>query len=203
MISGRALPGRVILGIGLLAAALASATETHAQEREPLLFGIYLGAPELGERIFSAVRMFPVDHPEALGHEYPTASRFHRREVDILLRLGETVGLDLYATLMRHPAYPADDWPYEDFAPPPQALLSSRDTVLVSAPAPGVRVAAYLDGTPLAFLIDTRDLTLEQRGMSRPTSSGLDIGREEFVGAFYRTGEELPSGAWIVVFGDE
>ncbi|NIM52212.1 MAG: hypothetical protein GTN78_20925 [Gemmatimonadales bacterium] len=175
--------------------------QPYAQQEKPhLLVGIYLASPEEGARVFSAVRMLPMDHPEARGHEYPTAAQFHRSEVDLFIRMGRLAGLGLYATLLRHPTLPTEEWTWEGFSPPPAEIATARDTTLGTAPLPGVRVVAYVDGIPLAFLVDTRGLTLEQRGMSRPTSSGLDVPREDLLRALSRAGETLPSGAWIVLF---
>jgi hypothetical protein len=38
----------------------------------------------------------------------------------------------------------------------------------------------------ILFLVDTRTLTLEARGMKNPTTMGLDIGRPEFLAALGR-----------------
>lgn len=166
-----------------------------------LPIGIYLGSPEEGARVLTAVRLYPETHPDALGHEYPTAFGFRRSEVELLVRMGRLVGLDLYATLMRHPSPPEEEWGFDGFSPPPPALLQAESIEAGPTPVPGVRVVAYVDGEPLAYLVDTRGLSLEERGMERATSSGLDIPRTAFVSALEAAGRQLPAGPWLAVFG--
>lgn len=162
--------------------------------------GIYLGSPEEGARVLTAVRLYPEGHPDALGHEYPTAFGLHRSEVELLIRMGRLVRLELYATLMRHPAPPAEEWEYGGFSPPPPAILDAEAVEAGPRPIPGLRVVAYLDGEPLAYLVDTRGMSLEERGMERGTSSGLDIPRTTFVAALETAGQGFPTGAWLAVF---
>jgi hypothetical protein len=58
------------------------------------------------------------------------------------------------------------------------------------------------DGNALIlFLVDTRGLTLEERGMAKPTAMGLDIDRAEFLAAVdraIRTG--TGAGLGVVVY---
>jgi hypothetical protein len=59
-----------------------------------------------------------------------------------------------------------------------------------------MRAVAYRAGEPLAFLLDTRFLTLEQRGMSRPTTMGLDLTRAQLL---ERLRADAPAADGIVV----
>ena len=45
----------------------------------------------------------------------------------------------------------------------------------------GLRGLLVVDGKPLVFIVDTRALTLRQRGMDRPTSMGLDLTRAQLL----------------------
>jgi len=140
--------------------------------------GIYLGNIEEGARIITFVRLFPLGHPLADGHEFPTANVLHIGEVEIFLEMGKTLGWNLYATLHRFPDPPRRDWFYSDFEPPPNIksegfIINKRQTV----PLPGLRSITCHQKQPLAYIFDTRSLTLEERSMERPTSSGVEISR--------------------------
>jgi hypothetical protein len=43
-----------------------------------------------------------------------------------------------------------------------------------------------VNGKPICFIVDARNLTLAERGMKRPTSMGLDISRSDFLSALGR-----------------
>lgn len=146
--------------------------------------GLFFGAVEEGARIFTPVRLLPPGHPEAMGHDFPTVLQLHGSEFPMLLWLGERVGMHLWPTLERYPTEPASDWPYGDFRQPPDtALLRSAEVRRVSRPAPipGLRAALFDDGAAVSFIIDTRGLSLAARGMTRPTSMGLEITRAQFL----------------------
>lgn len=69
------------------------------------------------------------------------------------------------------------------------------------APLAGVRAVAYFDGFPLAFIVDTRGLSLAARRMDRPTSSGLDVTRAQVQDALATAALGGPrSGAWVLVY---
>ena len=142
--------------------------------------GIYLGDIEEGARIISFVRLFPKGHSKAEGHDFPTAKVFYIGEVEILLEMGKSLGWNLYATLYRLPDPPIKKWPYLDFEPPPN-IKSSGFTIIErqTVPIPGLLSIACSQEEPLAYIFDTRNLTLEERNMERPTSSGIDISRDK------------------------
>lgn len=172
----------VAAALWLPAAPAASQTEA-AKPYVPV--GLFFGAIEEGARIFTPARLLPFEHPDALGHEFPTVLQLYGSEFPMLLWLGEQAGFRLGPTLQRYPTEPAGDWPYPDFRPPPDTTALHRAVVSrrlrAVAPLPGLR-AALFDGSQLvAFLVDTRGLSLAERGMSRPTSMGLDLARVEFL----------------------
>ncbi|RMH11559.1 MAG: hypothetical protein D6701_14890 [Gemmatimonadetes bacterium] len=149
--------------------------------RESPVFCVSLGSVEEGARMMTPGRLLPFDHPDAHDHEFPNPAQLWRGEVDALVAMGRHAGLDLRATLLRYPRPPADDWPYTEFRAPPAEAIVACDTVRrfprSAAPLPGLRVVAVIDGAPVAYILDTRGMTLEERGMSRPTTMGLDIDR--------------------------
>jgi hypothetical protein len=66
---------------------------------------------------------------------------------------------------------------------------------------PGLRAVAYLDGFPLAFIVETRGLSLAARRMDRATSSGLDVTRAQLQAALAAGAQTGPStGAWMLVY---
>jgi hypothetical protein len=76
-----------------------------------------------------------------------------------------------------------------------------RHSAAGAAPLPGLRAVAYLDRFPLAFIVDTRGLSLATRRMDRATSSGLDVSRAQLQAALAvgaQTGP--PTGAWMLVY---
>jgi hypothetical protein len=117
----------------------------------------------------------------------------HTSEVEALVHIGEQTGLRLRATLLRYPQPPVEEWPYPEFGPPPLDCIQSAkvEPVATEAALPGLRVLAIRDGRPLAFIVDTRGLTLRQRQMQRATSMGLDLTRAEFLA---RLGDSVPAG---------
>jgi len=173
----------------------------HAQEPRYAPVGLFIGAIEEGARIFTPIRLLPFEHPEAQGHQFPNALALHRSEFELLVALGQRVGLQLTATLARYPKPPVDEWTYEGFAPPPVERLATARVLEQPEPPPlpGLRVAAFLGDTLIAFIVDTRGLSLEERGMQRPTSMGLDITRAEFLRRLGQVGVGASEGDPLVV----
>lgn len=133
--------------------------------------GLFIGSIEEGARIFTPARLLPFEHPEA-GGEYP-----------LLVLLGRHAGLRLEPRLQRYPTQPDTTWPYRTFSPPPVARFERvTPTVRPAAQAPlsGLRAVAFLDGAPVALIVDTRHLTLAQRHLDRPTAMGVDVSRPTF-----------------------
>lgn len=202
---GRPLPGLALLW--LLGASLPK--PACAQEAPPHTYApvvMYLASPEEGARFFSLVRLLPRDHPVAIGHDFPTLQTIHPVEVDVLVHLGEQVGLGLRPTLERHKR-PTIAWPYyPQFRLPP--LSAIREATVERRPAPespvpGLVAAAFVDRATVAVLIDTRDLSLEDRGMQRATTSGTDFTRARFERGLRAIAADVPAeGAVIVVFRD-
>lgn len=95
------------------------------QPKPYLTFGIFIGNIEEGARIFTPARLLPLEHPEALGHDFPTVLKFHQKEYEMLLFLGEKVGLKLKATLQRYPRQPVAEWWYPNFEIPPAEEMRS------------------------------------------------------------------------------
>lgn len=183
--------------------ALLAQAVSGSQAPQYLTAGIFLGRIELGERIFGPVRLLPFDHPESLGHEYPNQGALHTAEVEVLDYLGTLVGLQLRTTLLRYPAPPTDAWPYREWSPLPVEAIRGARVVIAGVPAslPSLRAVAFRDRFPLAFLLDSRNLTLAQRGMQRATSMGLDLTREQFLAQLTRLAEQVPSeGTVVIVF---
>lgn len=173
----------------------------HAQEPRYAPVGLFIGAIEEGARIFTPVRLLPFDHLEAQGHEFPNALALHQSEFELLVDLGERVGFHLTATLERYPRPPVEEWAYERFTPPPHAAMAGAPIVTPAegSPLPGLRVAAFLGDTLIAFIVDTRGLSLEERGMQRPTSMGLDLRRAEFLDALRSVGQRYGQDGPVVV----
>ena len=178
----------------------------QSPETKPFLpVGLFIGQVEEGARIFTPVRLLPFEHPEALGHDFPTVLQLYGSEYEALLWLGDQAGLRLRATLQRYPREPSPTWPYTEFRPPPDT--TALRTVPVShrsrseAPLPGLRVVLYQDGKPILFIVDTRGLSLEVRGMRLPTTMGLDLNRREFLEALeHGASLEPPNGLVAILF---
>jgi hypothetical protein len=170
-----------------------------------LTVGLYFASIEEGARIFGPVRLLPFDHPEASGHEFPNPPQLHGSEYDVLVLLGEHSGLRLQATLQRYPQRPDPTWPYREFAQPPLEALRKAPVVRrpsSMAPLAGLRVIAFYRHTPVAFIVDTRGVSLAARGMTRPTTMGLDMTRAAFLAAVQRADHDLTGAeATIVVYG--
>lgn len=146
-----------------------------------LATGIYLGNIEEGARIISFVRLLPKEHPQAQGHDYPTLFQFHKSEFETHLLLGEQLGWKLYATLFRHPTAPGDDWKFQEYTPiNVNRIRDAKSIDKSNSLIPGIKILACLNNQPVAYIIDTRDLSLKERGMTRATSSGLDMNRDQF-----------------------
>jgi hypothetical protein len=169
-----------------------------------LTTGLFIASIEEGARIFTPVRLLPFDHPESRGHQFPTVQQLHRDEDQVLLTIGEAVGLHLGPTLERYPTQPDTLWPYAPFTSPPAAQIRVASVISKparDAPLPGLRALALIDRFPIAFLVDTRGLSLADRHMGRPTSMGLDLSRAEFLAALARAAQAAPAtGAAVLVY---
>jgi hypothetical protein len=193
-----------VLRLGVVLVGVATARAQSPTAPHYLTTGLFIGAIEEGARIFTPARLLPFDHPEALRHEFPTVLQLHRNEDRLLVLLGQAVGLRLSATLQRYPVQPDTLWPYAPFLPPP--LVAFQDIVPIIRPAadtplPGLRVVAFFDRFPTAFIVDTRGLTLAARHMQQPTTMGLDVSRAEFLAAMDRAAKAVPNaGPAILVF---
>lgn len=166
--------------------------------------GLFIASIEEGARIFTPVRLLPFEHPESLNHQFPTVLQFHGGEDRLLVTLGRAAGLLLGTTLQRYPTEPDTAWPYAPIRRPPAdrfAAVSPRREPAANDPLPGLRAVAYLDGFPLAFIIDTRGMSLVARRMDRATSSGLDVTRAQVQAALAAGARKGPStGAWMLVY---
>ena len=164
--------------------------------------GIYLGDLTLGERVITFTRFLPFSHPETKGHDYPTATLFTKSEVEIFMHLGEQLGWNLYATLWRHPATPVDQWMYPEFPELPVEKIKNLPVVESddSPPLKGLKAVCFLNDQPVAFIMDTRGITLEERGMKRSTSSGVDMSREEFFSRLSLSQKEMTGSDAIIVY---
>lgn len=169
-----------------------------------LTTGLFIASIEEGARIFTPVRLLPFDHPESLGHQFPTVQQLHRGEDQVLLAIGEAAGLRLGATLERYPTQPDTLWPYAPFIPPPAADIRGASVISKparDAPLPGLRALALIDRFPIAFIVDTRGLSLVDRHMGRPTSMGLDVTRAEVLAALARAAQMAPAtGVAVLVY---
>ena len=197
--------GRAWIAMPLAGAlwSMAAPADAAAQDGRPHLpFGIFIGSIEEGARIFTPTRLLPLAHPEALGHDFPTTLVHHEAEAETLVLLGEHVGLHLRSTLQRYPRMPVDHWPYPEFSPPPVAQVRAAVVVALDtscSPLPGLRVAAFQDRQPLSFIVDTRGMSLGERGMSRATSAGLDMSRQEFTDALAALAEHVPERGMAIL----
>ncbi|HEX6252118.1 MAG TPA: hypothetical protein VFZ56_11845 [Gemmatimonadaceae bacterium] len=176
-----------------LAASLQFTAASAQAPAEPLVFGVFIASIEEGARVFTPTRLLPFEHADAFNHEFPTALVNHTTEVDAIVHLGELAGLRLRTTLLRYPRPPVEEWPYPEFAPPPLECIRAADVERAGSRAvlPGLRALVVRDGKPLVFIVDTRGLTLEQRGMQRVTSMGLDLTRAQFL---ERLAASIPAG---------
>ena len=181
---------------------LLPAISSIPQRKPYITFGIFIGKIEEGARIFSPVRLLPYNHPESGGHDFNTAKMFHQNEYEVLVLLGEKAGLKLQATLQRYPTAPVAEWWYPEFQIPLVEEVKSAEVKVVDpekSPIPGLRVVAYKEGFPLCFIVDTRELSLEERRMKRATTSGLDITRQQFLQGLKEISSWFPPGGSLVV----
>jgi hypothetical protein len=178
--------------------------DTSSVAGQYLTFGIFIGSIEEGARIFTPTRFLPFEHPEALGHQLPTVLQFHGGEDRLLVELGRQAGLLLGSTIQRYPVEPDTSWPYAPFRRPPVAEFMSipaRRKASHTSPLPGLRAVAYLDRFPLAFIIDTRGMSLAERHMDRATSSGLDVTRAQIINALKSAAQDGPlNGPWMLIY---
>jgi hypothetical protein len=172
---------------GLLLSGSALAQSPAPANKPYLTVGLFFGRIEEGARIFTPVRLLPFGHPEAGTHEFPTLQQLHGTEFPALIWLGNQVGLRLWTTLERYPTQPATDWPYSEFAQPPDSIQLRAATIThrphSEVPMPGLRAVLYDARHPILFLVDTRMLTLAERGMRASTAMGLDVSRADLLRA--------------------
>lgn len=179
----------------------------QSPETKPFLpVGLFFGQIEEGARIFTPVRFLPFEHPEALGHDFPTVLQSYGSEYEALLWLGDQAGLRLRATLQRYPREPSPTWPYSEFHPPPDTT-DLRGIPVSHRPhnealLPGLRAVLYQDGEPILFIVDTRGLSLEARGMRLPTTMGLDLNRSEFLDTLERGASLEPANGLVAIVFD-
>ena len=176
------------LRAALAIALLATTAPTRARAQQPnssAPIGIFIGAIEEGARIFTPTRLLPFGHPEALQHQFPTALQLHGTEFQMLVWLGAQAGYRLWPTLERYPMEPGSDWPYAEFRQPPDTTMLRTARIVhrprAESPLPGLRAVLFDGSNLIAFIVDTRGLSLADRGMSRPTSMGLDLTRAQLV----------------------
>jgi hypothetical protein len=167
--------------------------------------GLFFGRIEEGARIFTPVRLLPFEHPESEGHQFPNALQLYGTEFDVLLWLGHQAGYELRATLMRYPKQPSPSWPYKEFSPPDTSALRSARCVMRSsddAPFKGLRAVLFVNREPTCFIVDTRNLTLEERGMTRASTMGLDMNRADFLRKLDKASAFVPAQSTAaVIFG--
>ena len=193
------LQGRVlliVLGLSFLSHAAA------AQHKPVVPVGLFIGKIEEGARIFTPVRLLPFEHPDSQAHEFPNALALHQSEYEALVWLGEQVGLKLATTLQRYPAPPEAQWWYEDFEAVPTEQITDAVIHRLSAtvsPIPGLKAVVFYEGQAICFLVDTRSLTLTERGMDRATAMGLDMTRAQFLSGLEAVGSTLPAERTTVV----
>jgi len=197
---------RAHVALAGLVAIAATSPHLQVQTTRPYLpIGLFFGQIEEGARVFTPARLLPLDHPEAQGHQFPTLQQLFGSEFPALVWLGQHAGLRLWATLQRYPTEPSPEWPYPEFRPPPDTTQLRGTSVVhrpqAENPLPGLRAVLYAAREPLLFIVDTRGLTLSQRGMTTPTTMGLDLTRAQLLEAL-RRGAALapPTGLGAVIF---
>ena len=192
--------------LALMLPVVAAAQASSSPQRY-VISGIFIASIEEGGRIFTPARLLPFGHPEALTHEFPTVQQFHGGEDQILIVLGQAIGLRLGATLQRYPTQPDAAWPYPEFKAPPLEAIKHASVIFKrtnESPLPGLRAVAYVDRVPVSFIVDTRGLTLEQRHMRQATTMGLDINRAAFLDALQKASQFVTrAGAVILAFDDK
>lgn len=196
---------RWLLMVGLVALWSTPGGAQAPAAKRYLPIGLFFGQIEEGARVFTPARLLPFDHPEALGHEFPTLQQLHATEFPALVWLGAQAGLRLWPTLQRYPTEPSATWSYPEFQPPPDTAALRLVPVVhrprAEATVPGLRAVLYAARTPILFIVDTRRLTLAERGMRAATTMGLDLSRAEFVAGLERAAAAAPAaGLGAVIF---
>lgn len=189
----------------LVIALVSMLTEASTAQEKYAPVGLFIGSIEEGARIFTPARLLPFEHPEALGHEFPTAQQLYGSEFPALLWLGEQAGYRLWPTLQRYPTEPSPDWPYPSFRPPPgDSLLETAEVIrrpTAESVLPGLRAALFEGDALVLFIVDTRNMSLADRGMGRATAMGLDVTRAEFLEALAQVETDAPgTGLRAVIF---
>jgi len=98
---------------------------------------------------------------------------------------------------------PSPEWPYPEFSQLPDTS-ALRTVVPIRRPKSdallkGLRAVLFVNREPVGYIVDTRNLTLEERGMSRATSMGLDISRADFLAALTKANTFLDGRDTAVV----
>ena len=198
--------GFTFLGTAAMAYRSDSSSSPPQKQRHIVPVGLFIGAIEEGARIFTPIRLLPFEHPDSQAHEFPNALQLHQSEYEALVWLGEQIGLKLAATLQRYPKAPAQQWWYEEFEQVPveevkEATLRRMNTA--ASPIPGLKAVVFYEGPAICFIVDTRGLTLEERGMGRATTMGLDLTRAQFLAGLEEVGVSFKAdSALVVVFED-
>ena len=189
-----------ILGSTTMADRADNCTTPTQQQIVPV--GLFIGSIEEGARIFTPIRLLPFEHPDSEGHEFPNVLQLHQSEYDALVWLGEQIGLKLAATLQRYPGPPAQEWWYEAFDEVPAEAIKTAQVHRKpgnASPIPGLKAVVFYEGQAICFIVDTRGLTLEERGMERPTTMGLDLTRAQFLAGLAEAGEAFSAEKTSVV----
>ena len=182
-------------------------SETHAQTsiktgKQFVPVGLFFGNIGEGARIFTPVRLLPFNDPESKGHQFPTVLQLHGTEFPLLLLLGDKIGFKLYTTLERYPTFPDSLWPYPNYLQPPLKEFQNAEVVNLNdslCGIPGLRVAAFYNGSPVGFIVDTRNLSLKERHMQRTTSMGLDISRNDLLESLDKIAKNLDNTKAVIV----
>jgi hypothetical protein len=205
----RARRNRMTIALAMFVIGLQAVSPRELPAQQPVLpyapVGLFIGSIEEGARIFTPTRLLPFGHPEAGTHQFPTVLQLHGPEFSLLVWLGEQAGYRLWPTLERYPREPARDWPYAGFRQPPDSMALKKARMVrrprADAPLPGLRAVVFDGVSPIAFIVDTRGLSLAERKMSRATSMGLDLSRADFLAAMQRAARGLkPLELSVVLF---
>jgi hypothetical protein len=179
-------------------------SQEHIKQSMPI--GIFIGRIEEGARIFTPVRLLPFDHPESEGHQFPNALQLFGTELEVVLWLGRLSGYELHATLTRYPMAPSPAWPYKEFLQPDTSGLRTAQCIrrpAADSPLKGLKAVLYVNRRAVSFIVDTRNLSLQERGMVRATSMGLDITRAEFLTALDKSSAYVAdNGTEALIFAE-
>ena len=192
--------------LGSMTTADRAANRISSAQQQIVPVGLFIGSIEEGARIFTPVRLLPFEHPDAEGHEFPNALQLHQSEYEALVWLGDQIGLKLAATLQRYPRPPVQQWWYEAFDEVPAEAIKAAQVhrrPSNASPIPGLKAVVFYEGQAICFIVDTRGLTLAERGMDRPTTMGLELTRAQFLAGLVEANEAFSAEKTsVVVFED-